>query len=156
MNSQKPSPIVVVDDDFDHLDLVIETLKRRGYRCLGFTGARAAFAYITQCPVDLVITDIFMPDMDGFEMLRLLRRAQPNLPVVTLSGEGRLTKDFYLNCAKNLGAVAALRKPFHPDELTAIVAQHVGQGATLAASNPPLQTEQLQPHFRETQHAKTR
>ena len=154
MNEQAPPPIVVVDDDFDHLEFVVVTLTRAGYRCLGFTSARAAFTHITQNPVALVITDIFMPEMDGFEMLRFFRRALPDVPVITLSGEGRMTKDFYLECTKHLGAVAALRKPFDPAALTAIVAQHVGHHANKSASDSPLKSEQLPTTFRETQNAK--
>jgi DNA-binding NtrC family response regulator len=154
MNKQEPSPIVVVDDDPEYLYLVIKTLTRAGYRCLGFTSARNAFTHIIQSPVDLVITDIYMPEMDGFEMLRSLRRTRRNVPVITVSGEGRMTKGFDLDCARKLGAVAVLRKPFDPDALTAIVARYVGHSANKTASNTVLQTEQ-QPHFEETKNAKT-
>ena len=155
MDKHQQPPIVVVDDDFEHLDLVVETLTRASYRCLGFTSARDALIYITQSPVDLVVTDIFMPEMDGFEMLRTLRLAHPDLRIITLSGEGRMTKDFYLGCAMRLGAVAALRKPFDPNALIEIVAQHVGHGANKSATEGLLQSAQQQPHSRETGNAKT-
>jgi len=155
MNKQQSSPIVVVDDDFEYLDLVVEILTRAGYGCLGFTSARAAVTHIAQSPVALVITDIFMPELDGFEMLHFFRRALPDVPIITLSGEGRMTKDFYLECTKHLGAVAALRKPFDPDALTAIVARHVGHRASKSASDGLLKSEQQPPTFREPQNAKT-
>lgn len=114
-------PIVAIDDDEEHLAYVTALLTRFGRDSRGFTNARDAIAFMKENRVELVITDIFMPDMDGFELLRVLSAAFPHVAVVTLSGEGRMTKDFYLECAQHLGAVAALRKPFDPDALLQIV-----------------------------------
>jgi DNA-binding NtrC family response regulator len=125
MTKPQSSTVVVIDDDAEHLAYVTSLLTRTGHNCLGFTNARNALAYLAQNVAELVVTDIFMPDMDGFELLRALRTKYPAVAVVTLSGEGRMTTDFYLECAQHLGAVAALRKPFEPDTLCQIVEQHV-------------------------------
>jgi CheY-like chemotaxis protein len=125
MTNLQSSPVVVIDDDAEHLAYVTTLLTRMGHSCLGFTNARDALVYLAKNRAELVITDIFMPDMDGFELLRALRTKYPDVAVVTLSGEGRMTKDFYLECARHLGAAAALRKPFEPDALAQIVEQHV-------------------------------
>jgi len=116
-------PIVAIDDDEEHLAYVTTLVTRMGRHCVGFANAREAIAFMKGNRVELVITDIFMPDMDGFELLRALSTAFPEVGVVTLSGEGRMTKDFYLECAQHLGAVAALRKPLDPDALRRIVEQ---------------------------------
>lgn len=142
MSEQEPSPIIVVDDDFEHLTMVSALLTHAGYHCLSFSSACDARNYIDQNPVDLVITDIFMPDMDGFEMLRTIREVRPGVAVITVSGEGRMPNVFYLECAMQLGAVAALRKPFDPNALIAIVTRHVGHRAYKSPSNSLLQTEQ--------------
>jgi len=120
-------PVVVIDDDAEHLAYVTTLLTRTGYSCLGFSSARDALAYLDKNRTGLVITDIFMPEMDGFELLRALHAKYPDVAVVTLSGEGRMTKDFYLECARHLGAVAALRKPFEPHALSQIVEQHMAR-----------------------------
>lgn len=123
MTKLQSLPIVAIDDDEEHLAYVTALLARFGRDSRGFTNARDAVAFMKESRVELVITDIFMPDMDGFELLRTLSAAFPHVAVVTLSGEGRMTKDFYLECAQHLGAVAALRKPFDPDALRRIVEQ---------------------------------
>jgi CheY-like chemotaxis protein len=127
MTNLPSSPIVIIDDDAEHLAYVTTLLTRTGHSCLGFTNARNALSYLAKNRAELVVTDIFMPDMDGFELLRALRANFPAVAVITLSGEGRMTKDFYLECAQHLGAVAALRKPFEPDTLCQIVEQHAAR-----------------------------
>ncbi len=87
-------------------------LKRAHYDCLGFATARNALAFMSEHEVDLIIADVFMPEMDGFELLRVIHRGFPMMPVITLSGGGsRLSGDFFLDCTERLGAVAALKKP---------------------------------------------
>ena len=129
-------PIVVIDDDEEHLAYVTALLTRMGRACLGFASAREAIAFMKGNRVAFVITDIFMPDMDGFELLRALRTAFPAVAVVTLSGEGRMTKDFYLECAQHLGAAAALRKPFDPDALRRIIERLAPREAVAAKDRP--------------------
>jgi DNA-binding NtrC family response regulator len=127
MTNENSPAIVVIDDDEHHLDFVVTLLKRAHYRCVGFTSGRQALAHIGENAAELVITDIFMPEMDGFELLRAIRQDHPEIAVVTLSGEGRMTQNFYLKCAQNLGAIAALRKPFEPENLYAIVNQFMSR-----------------------------
>lgn len=123
MSQDRPSRIIVIDDDAEHLAFVTTLLSRARYDCAGFTSAQHALAYLRTNPADLVITDIFMPEMDGFELLRVIRDAFPDIAVVTLSGDGLVDKDFYLKCSTHLGAIATLRKPFEPEELRAVVAR---------------------------------
>lgn len=125
MTQSPVSRIVVIDDDGQHLAYVTALLLRAGYHAIGFTSAGDALADIKTHPADLVITDLFMPEMDGFELLRAIRAVFPTVPVVTLSGDGLMEKDFYLKCSTHLGAVASLTKPFEPDALRALVARLV-------------------------------
>jgi len=119
-----PKPrIVVIDDDSQHLVYVTTLLTRAHYHSVGFTSARQALAFMEENTVDLVITDIFMPDMDGFELMRAIRSRFPDITVVTLSGDALIEKDFYLKCSTHLGAVATLKKPFEPETLRAMVAR---------------------------------
>jgi DNA-binding NtrC family response regulator len=136
MDTEHSSSIVVIDDDIDHLSYVTTLLTRAGYACVSFSNARDALAHMKLNQAALVVTDIFMPDMDGFELLRALHRVLPAVPVVTLSGEGRMTKDFYLECAEHLGAVATLRKPFDPEALCLIVARYATLRVVPIVSHP--------------------
>lgn len=137
MTAQESPPIIAIDDDIEHLAYVAALLTRAGYRCVSFTSARDAIAYLEKNRAELVITDIFMPDMDGFELLNTIRRAFPDVTVITLSGEGRITKDFYLECAKHLGAVASFRKPLDPQALRAIVAQYLPRSDAVTTNRNP-------------------
>ena len=70
----------------------------------------------------LVVTDIFMPEKEGIETIRLLRQQAPDLPILAISGSG--LKD-YLHFAMQLGATAALSKPFSAHQLLETVTQLV-------------------------------
>jgi CheY-like chemotaxis protein len=78
-------------------------------------------------PFDLLIVDIFMPGMDGFETMRLVHRSWPEMPVIVISGQQfRSTSERgpdFLYMATKLGAVSSLQKPVRPHELLATVAK---------------------------------
>ena len=69
---------------------------------------------------DLLITDIFMPEMEGLETIREARARQPDLPIIAMSGFAFEERD-YLGIAEKFGAMATLRKPFRPAELIDLV-----------------------------------
>ena len=74
---------------------------------------------------DLLFLDIFMPGMDGFETMRMVRQQQPQLPIIVISGrpvasEADQAPDF-LTMATKLGAISSLQKPFRPADLLAAV-----------------------------------
>ena len=69
---------------------------------------------------DLLITDIFMPEMEGLETIRQARALQPGLPIIAMSGFSFEERD-YLGVAEKFGALASLRKPFRPTELLDLV-----------------------------------
>jgi len=121
MPSRPRAHIVAIDDDVEHLLYVTTLLTRAQYDCISFTNTRSALAHMHERHADLVIADLFMPEMDGFETLAAIRGAFPDAAVLMLSGCGRMEEGFYLECAKHLGAVAVLRKPFEPEELRRIV-----------------------------------
>lgn len=73
---------------------------------------RHAIERLREGGVDLLITDIYMPDMDGIELLRRLRRQEKLPPIIAISGGGRMVQVDYLKLARRLGASRVLRKPF--------------------------------------------
>lgn len=61
--------------------------------------------------VDVVITDIFMPEVEGIELITILKSMSPEIPIVAMSGGGRLNSTDYLMTAEDLGAAAVFEKP---------------------------------------------
>ena len=78
--------ILVVDDDRNLLDLLDETLTTIGFDAQGAAEGFAALEKLKQKQFNLVITDIRMPGMDGFELLREIRKSYPGLPVLFITG----------------------------------------------------------------------
>jgi CheY-like chemotaxis protein len=78
-------------------------------------------------PADLIITDIFMPNMGGMEVLRELRREAPSVKIIAISGGGIYGGSGYLEAAKILGSTFTLAKPFTPNDLLELVERASGQ-----------------------------
>jgi CheY-like chemotaxis protein len=75
--------------------------------------------------VDLILVDILMPDMDGLQLIPLLRETRPACKIIAMSG-GLGERD-YLDTAKRLGANDTLKKPFSPQDLLDAVSSQLGQ-----------------------------
>jgi CheY-like chemotaxis protein len=113
--------ILIVDDDRTTLSKMQQALEPLGYAVSVATGGREALRTLNHDSVDLVITDILMLDMDGFELIAALRKDFPALPIVAISGGGSLGPDTYLTIAKAFGADGVLQKPVSRDELTVAI-----------------------------------
>ena len=107
--------IVVVDDEEQVRTLMQEVLASAGYNVLTAAEGRTALEFLTQNPaVDLVITDLVMPDLEGIELIREIRSNYPKVKIMAVSGAfgGQLLKP-----ASYLGADATLAKPFRQEAL---------------------------------------
>jgi DNA-binding response OmpR family regulator len=104
--------ILVVDDNPD-LGLTLKmALELEGFQVeLATTGGQAP-ALQRQKPAAVVITDIFMPDTDGFELIATIKREFPATRIVVMSGGGQRLKRDYLTSAELIGVDATLQKPF--------------------------------------------
>lgn len=118
--------ILLVDDDVPLLQSMAEVLRRRGYAVALVHHGRAAMDFVTRQRVDLVISDVFMPEADGLELLGLLRRCVPCPPLVAMSGSSAYRVNGMLKAAAMLGAVRTLAKPFDSQELLALVHELIG------------------------------
>jgi two-component system response regulator MprA len=114
--------ILIVDDDPCIRALISATLSRRGYEVRSAENGRAALALHAIAPADLVITDIFMPEMDGIEVIIALRSNVDIPQVVAISGGGSMCGKDALRMADLLGANAILEKPLSMSALVARVA----------------------------------
>ncbi len=113
--------ILLIDDDPNVLDALSITLEEDGYSVAIAQDANLGLRLVEEHAFDLVITDIIMPGKEGLETILELKRNQPELNVVAMSGGGRLSSTPYLNMASALGVKSTLAKPFSASELLATV-----------------------------------
>jgi len=106
------STILVVDDDPDLLQSLRVLLESYDYQVIMASNAAAAVAAVSEQGPDLVLTDIYMPDADGFELINALRQHNLSVPVIAMSGGGRVGSYDNLSIATHLGAAAVIDKPF--------------------------------------------
>jgi CheY-like chemotaxis protein len=118
--------ILVVDDDAAVQVTIRLLLERAGHSVVTASDGRKGLALCQTGDFDLLFLDIFMPGMDGFETMRMVRQQRPQIPIIVISGkpissEADDTPDF-LTMATKLGAISSLQKPFRPADLLAAVA----------------------------------
>ena len=113
--------ILIIDDEPMIRHLATRVLHRAGFRTLSAANGIQGVACFRRERPALVITDLIMPEREGIETIRLIRREGANVPIIAISG-GTLTgtADF-LAMARELGATAILRKPFEPIELLLVI-----------------------------------
>lgn len=115
--------ILLVDDDDEFLAMLSAVLTRAGYQVrVAFDGQRAISTYRNR-PVDLVITDLVMPEKEGMELIRELKRLDPEARIIAVSGAGHNALPHYLNIARALGAQRVLAKPFSEREILEAVSE---------------------------------
>jgi CheY-like chemotaxis protein len=115
----KAAVVLVVDDDGDVRKVLRLMLESGGYRVLEAADGREALDQVRGESVDLVLTDLVMPEQEGLETIQAIRREQPSLKVIAMSGAfgGDL-----LSVAKLLGAHSTLQKPLRVEVVLRAVA----------------------------------
>ena len=120
--------ILVVDDDIEILEMLSRTLELEGFDVATAADGRSALTILEDSGPDLVILDIIMPEIDGFQVLDITRR-RSNVPIIMLTGKCDVDS---LRDALELGADDYVKKPFRPRELLARVRAKLRRvGATL-------------------------
>jgi CheY-like chemotaxis protein len=103
-------PILVVDDDTHYRDYLVQVLDRLGVGARALASGRAALAQFRRRHVAAIITDIVMPDMDGIELIRAVRRRSASLPILAITAYDAPVADIYLKAATAVGATFVGRK----------------------------------------------
>jgi DNA-binding response OmpR family regulator len=117
--------ILVVDDNPSICDAVCELLQATGYETVMTENGRLAASIHRATPVDLLITDLFMPDTDGLEIIYQFRRDFPTVKIIAMSGGGSRGLVELLTVAKKMGAQRTFMKPFAWEDLVAAVQELV-------------------------------
>ena len=111
--------ILLIEDTEAVRGLFRAILEQAGYLVREASTGSEGIRLFRERPSDVVITDMYMPDGDGFEVMRTLRREVPPPKIIVISG--RLSKGEFLSAAKLLGADLVLPKPVTRDELLTAV-----------------------------------
>ena len=117
--------ILSVDDSASIRQLVVFTLEKEGYTVVSAVDGRDALVKTKSAKVDMVITDLNMPNVDGIELIQALR-ADPAFkftPIVMLTTESAMNKK---DAGKQAGATGWIVKPFKPEQLIAVVKRLLG------------------------------
>ena len=119
---QRELSVLIVDDDEIILTILNAILERAGHTVRWARNALEAIAVIGESPPDIIFTDIYMPEADGFELINWLREQGHEIPLIAMSGtEGPLVD--HLSLAGRLGAHSVLYKPITPESAEAAIAQ---------------------------------
>lgn len=114
-------PILIVDDDPRNIFALRATLSTRGMKCISASDARQALAYLHEHEPAVVLLDMMMPDLDGYEAIPMMRERYPTLPVFAVTAQampGDREK-----CIE-AGASEYLAKPIDVDRLLMLIEKH--------------------------------
>ncbi len=125
-DSDNTPTILVADDEEDLRELVTYRLSRSGYNVIGAEDGQEAFELAAERTPDLMVLDVMMPKLDGYELTRRLRAeaALRSIPVILLTAR---SQESDIDRGFEVGADDYLKKPFNPDELVARVRAVLGR-----------------------------
>lgn len=109
--------ILLIDDDTAFRTTVREILDAAGYKVIEASNHREGIAGCQTHPIDLVLTDLLMPQPDGFATMRAVRVVRPTVKIIAMSGGGETGRTDVLHMAAFLGADRVLQKPMRRQAL---------------------------------------
>jgi two-component system response regulator FixJ len=132
----QPEPVIYVIDDDDAVRQSLEfLLKTAGYAVRSFESGKAFLDIVPQLNFGCVITDVRMPEITGIDVLRRVKEAGSDIPVIVITGHGDISLAVE---AMKLGAVDFLEKPFDEDQLLAALKSTLSRDADMAVQKAEL------------------
>ena len=128
------SGILLVDDEEGIRNLLNAFLEGKGYKVYSAANGEQAMTLFTEHHPDMVITDIFMPEKDGLEVVAEVRRQDSRVPLIVISGGGRMRLGDILQVARQMGATQVVSKPVSLGELLGIVQRYLPASPPVPAS----------------------
>ena len=110
--------VLIVEDETRIRELLSRKMEQCGYRVSEAQDGKEAIRILGEEEVDLVISDIMMPEQDGLEVIMHLKKEHPEIQIIAISAPGN---EVFLNSAKALGASRVFQKPFGLDEIARAV-----------------------------------
>jgi len=126
--------ILVIDDEVQIRDVLRTVLERVGYTVTEAADGLEGLRIYAEGQIDLVVTDIIMPEKGGIDTIMDLRRDHPEVKVIAISGGGMCGDVSYLDMALGVGANRAIGKPFVLDEFLEAVSELLVEEAGVVAS----------------------
>ncbi len=119
--------ILVIDDDRSVRSLISGLLETCGHSVAAAENGRVGMKAFEKDRIDLVVTDIVMPEQEGIATISAIRRLSPTVPILAISGSNTVGRyGDYLHAAGILGASATLAKPLRPDDLIETIDRLLG------------------------------
>ena len=118
--------VLIIEDDADFRTLALRWFRSCGIEAEGAANGAEGVALQRARPADVVVTDIFMPEMEGIETIHDLRREFPDVKVIAMSGRDPRMRFDVFEVARQIGASRTFKKPFRFEELIAAVRELSG------------------------------
>ena len=115
-----PHKILVIDDEERIRAVIIQKLAKSGYKLHQAENGKEGVKVVQQEQIDLVITDILMPEQEGIETVLYLKKNNPDIKIITISAP---SNNNYLKITEHLGAERSFEKPLNLAELADVVAE---------------------------------
>ncbi len=115
--------VLLLDDDPEVREAIVTMLEDAGHEVRAAADGKLGLEYFRDARPDVVVTDIIMPHREGIETIRAMRAADATVPIIAISGGGRFRSVDFLTLSLQLGASAALAKPFRAAALLETIAR---------------------------------
>ena len=109
--------VLIVDDDLQIRKVFSKLIEAEGHKVWVAEDGNQGLKELAKRPIDLIISDILMPDKDGLEMIDEVKKTYPNIKIIAISGGGQISSKEYLNLANHMGVVKSIPKPIMRNEL---------------------------------------
>ena len=113
--------VLIVEDDAVYAKAIRSVLRKQGYKISFTDNGVDAIEKFKQESFDLVITDIFIPDKEGIELIQEIREINPTVKIIAISSGGNVGRTSFLKLAEAMGANTGLEKPFGPDKIIEVI-----------------------------------
>jgi len=123
--------ILVIDDDEFVNGMIVQLLSEAGYEVEGAQDGNSGLKILESKQFDLIVTDIVMPEKEGIETIIAIRSMNKTLPIIAISGGGKIDPQQYLRMAQHFGADYTFQKPFDREHFLAAIQERLSrrQGA---------------------------
>ena len=134
--------ILIVDDDPTVRAIAAELLRADDHALIEAEDGKLALQVIAAVPIDLIVLDLLMPNVDGLEVIRSVRQSHPDIRILAISSGGRSGAQSYLDAARAFGADDTLMKPLRlatfADKVNRLLLHSFGQSDSQGSDSPEL------------------